>query len=209
MTPEQSRAYESKALEALLERAVPSTSIPEEKILATVQRARIQGAQRRRILGTTTVLGFLLLVAATVWHWSGENSEELDFARALNVTRGLGDHGQSGVQAAAGKIYRDALSLLVLLHQHGAVTESLHREVLAALNDMQPGVIAYPHGLRGVRVTIQAGQPLSTSDEAVATAAVCAAVNALQELRQRDPTRKPLVDALLQSLRRNLEQPVR
>lgn len=206
MAPSDDHECASKDLKALLLQAVPSTHIPEEKIQATVRAARAQASSRRRILGTVGATGLVLLAAATVWRWSGHDTDDLDFATALSITRGSGSYEKGRVQAAVGKVFEDVHNLLRLLQERGAVPPAMQARATDALAGGRSNSVAYSTGLEALMDKLRKGQQLSPEDEATAVAAVCTAATAFHELREDFPELAPTAKNLVKFLAEDLRQ---
>lgn len=198
----------SPAEQRLLESSIPRQELNEAWIQSTVQRTierQRQRNRRTRLFAMVAAASISILLAAGYWRWSGRNSdEELTFGSAIELTRAIEDYPLARVQAATGKVWRDATGMLADLHAHGALRPEIVSAVQEALD--APGVVSvrYDGGLEELRWKVQAGEPLSTSEVQQVAAALRAAVAAIRDAGEREPKLATITRKLCTNVRNDL-----
>jgi hypothetical protein len=197
----------SREEQQLLLTATRPLPIDEAALQATIQLARMEQRRlgvRRRMVVASSGAAVLALLAASYWRWSGADSESgLTLAAAIEVTRDPGGYEPAMVQAAAGKVWRDASGVLVHLLAQGRLEDSMREAVVRAIDSPSRIPVAYSRGFEELRWKVTNGEPLSGAETLEITNALCAAVDAIRELRERDPRHEQLVAGLVSRLRKD------
>lgn len=192
-------------VERALADAIRPIPLDEDRIRATLQAARRLRRQTQiaRFLRVALVLVTVASLAAGFWRWRGANSDkDLSLSMAMDIATIEGPYDSKNVQSAAGKVWRNALNVLLDLQKRGDLPTDLKNAVVEALDSREPVPADYVSGYEDLAVKLRDGETLTPAEVNELTGILRACVYTVRTLPARDTKFTKIANMMCSELRK-------
>ncbi len=195
LTPEQKR---------LIQRAIEPMELNRARIEETLQRARQLEAPRERWRHWRFAAAAMIavsLIAGGYWKWSGEDSNELPFDRAIDIIANPDGFRFENIRTAQVKLWLRMQNTLELLKKRDELADSTKLVVANAIDSLVLIEANCPRDMDALLVQIAGGEPLTAAQLARFERGLVAGVSAIRHAGRLDDLHAEYVPILTRRLR--------